>query len=601
MKIRAAVLEQFGSPLSVQEIDLAEPSAGEALVRLVACGVCHTDLYTASGADPSGYAPTVLGHEGAGVVEKVGEGVTSLAPGDHVVTLFSPQCGECIHCQSPRTNLCLAIRDMQNKGYLPDGTTRLSRDGEPIRHFMGTSTFAEYTVMPEIALAKVNPEAPLEGAALFACGLSTGLGAALNTAKVEPGSTCVVFGAGMVGLGAVAGCRLAGAERIICVDLSEERLALARGQGATDTMVGDEDTVQRILDETGGFGADYTFEATGNVKVMRQAVESARMGWGLATVAGVAGKGETLDVVPRFLITGRRVAGSSFGGVKGRDGVPAFVERWLAGEIDVDPFISHHITLDDVNRGFELMEAQDGIRSVISVLIVERTENPDWLSNAYLVAEGPGGSGVLIDGNGVSGPLLDRVAEDDITITHMLVTHGHGDHVVDVESMASRFGVPLLRWPELTDGQVVTSGGLEITAMHTPGHCTDHVAFLVNGTDCFTADVLFKGTVGGTAGGGPTGYADIKTSIMDRLMSLDPATVVHPGHTLPTTIGEEWESNPFIRVWRGLDPEGDEQCMVRGEPATLVLWAPDYDGTNKAWVRYPDGRDAIVGGSQVTR
>ena len=366
MKIRAAVLEQFGSPLSVQEIDLAEPSAGEALVRLVACGVCHTDLYTASGADPSGYAPTVLGHEGAGVVEKVGEGVTSLAPGDHVVTLFSPQCGECIHCQSPRTNLCLAIRDMQNKGYLPDGTTRLSRDGEPIRHFMGTSTFAEYTVMPEIALAKVNPEAPLEGAALFACGLSTGLGAALNTAKVEPGSTCVVFGAGMVGLGAVAGCRLAGAERIICVDLSEERLALARGQGATDTWVGDEDTVQRVLDETGGFGADYTFEATGNVKVMRQAVESARMGWGLATVAGVAGKGETLDVVPRFLITGRRVAGSSFGGVKGRDGVPAFVERWLAGEIDVDPFISHHITLDDVNRGFELMEAQDGIRSVIA-------------------------------------------------------------------------------------------------------------------------------------------------------------------------------------------------------------------------------------------
>jgi len=230
---------------------------------------------------------------------------------------------------------------------------------------MGTSTFAEYTVMPEIALAKVPEEAPLDRACLFACGLSTGLGAAMFTAKVEAGSTCVVFGAGMVGLGAVAGCRLAGAERIICVDLSEERLALARGQGATDTMVGDEDTVQRILDETGGFGADYTFEATGNVKVMRQAVESARMGWGLATVAGVAGKGETLDVVPRFLITGRRVAGSSFGGVKGRDGVPAFVERWLAGEIDVDPFISHHITLDDVNRGFELMEAQDGIRSVI--------------------------------------------------------------------------------------------------------------------------------------------------------------------------------------------------------------------------------------------
>jgi S-(hydroxymethyl)glutathione dehydrogenase/alcohol dehydrogenase len=365
VKIRAAVLEEFGLPLQVQEIDLAEPRAGEVLVRLVACGVCHTDLYTASGADPSGYAPTVLGHEGAGVVEQVGEGVTSVAPGDHVVTLFSPQCGECIHCKSPKTNLCLAIRDMQGKGYLPDGTTRLSRDGEPIRHFMGTSTFAEYTVMPEIALAKVSPEAPLEGAALFACGLSTGLGAAMNTAKVEPGSTCVVFGAGMVGLGAVAGCRLQGAERIICVDMSEGRLELARGQGATETMIGGDDAVERIVEMTGGFGADYTFEATGNVNVMRQAVESARMGWGLCTVAGVAGKGETLNVIPRFLITGRRIAGSSFGGVKGREGVPRLVDRWLAGDIDVDPFISHHITLDDVNRGFELMEAQDGIRSVI--------------------------------------------------------------------------------------------------------------------------------------------------------------------------------------------------------------------------------------------
>jgi S-(hydroxymethyl)glutathione dehydrogenase/alcohol dehydrogenase len=365
MKIRAAVLEQFGQPLVVQEIDLAEPREGEVLVRLVACGVCHTDLYTASGADPSGYAPTVLGHEGAGVVERVGEGVSLVSPGDHVVTLFSPQCGKCVHCLSPRTNLCLAIRDMQGKGFLPDGTARLSRDGEPIRHFMGTSTFAEYTVMPEIALAKISPEAPMDGAALFACGLSTGLGAAINTAKVEPGSTCVVFGAGMVGLGAVAGCRLQGAERIVCVDMSEQRLELARGQGATDTMIGGDDTVERIVEMTGGFGADYTFEATGNVAVMRQAVESARMGWGLCTVAGVAGRGETLDIVPRFLITGRRVAGSSFGGVKGRDGVPRLIERWMAGEIDVDPFLSHSITLDEVNYGFELMEAQDGIRSVI--------------------------------------------------------------------------------------------------------------------------------------------------------------------------------------------------------------------------------------------
>jgi len=365
MKIRAAVLEAFGRPLEVQELDLAEPKPGEVLVRLAACGVCHTDLFTASGADPSGYSPTVLGHEGAGVVEAVGEGVSSVAPGDHVVTLFSPQCRECEHCRDPRTNLCLAIREQQGLGYLPDGTTRLSRDDEPVRHFMGTSTFAEYTVMPEIALANVNKEAPLDRACLFACGLSTGLGAAMNTAKVQPGSFSVVFGAGMVGLGAVAGCRLQGAERIVCVDLSEERLELARRQGATDTLQGGPDAVQQILEMTGGFGADYTFEATGNVNVMRQAVESARMGWGLATVCGVAGKGETLDVVPRYLITGRRVAGSSFGGVKGRDQVPQLVDRWLAGDIDVEPFVSHKLSLYEVNRGFELMEAQDGIRSVI--------------------------------------------------------------------------------------------------------------------------------------------------------------------------------------------------------------------------------------------
>ena len=366
LRVKAAVLEEFGAPLSIQELELADPQAGEVLVRLEACGVCHTDLYTASGADPSGYAPAVLGHEGAGVVEAVGEGVSSVAEGDHVVTLFSPQCGECIHCKSDKTNLCLAIRDQQNKGYLPDGTTRFSRDGEPIRHFMGTSTFSEYTVMPEIALAKIDKEAALDHACLFACGLSTGLGAAINTAKVEPGSTCVVFGGGMVGLGAVAGCRLQGAERIVAIDLSDDRLELARGQGATDTIVGGPDAVEQVLELTGGFGADYTFEATGNVNVMRQAVEAARMGWGLCTVAGVAGKGETLDIVPRLLITGRRVAGSSFGGVKGRTQVPQFVDLYLQGKLDVDPFVSHRLTLGDVNRGFELMEAQDGIRSVIA-------------------------------------------------------------------------------------------------------------------------------------------------------------------------------------------------------------------------------------------
>src|SRR5215213_62866 len=251
MRIRAAVLEEFGAPLAVQDVELAGPGPGEVLVRLLACGVCHTDLYTASGADPSGYAPAVLGHEGCGTVEAVGDGVGSVARGDRVVTLFSPQCGECVHCRTPKTNLCLAIREQQNQGHLPDGTTRLSREGEAIRHFMGTSTFAEATVMPEIALAKISLDAAPEMACLFACGLSTGLGAAMYTANVEPGSTCVVFGAGLV----------------VCVDLSQERLELARGQGATDLMVGGDDAVERILEMTGGFGADYTFEATGNVKV----------------------------------------------------------------------------------------------------------------------------------------------------------------------------------------------------------------------------------------------------------------------------------------------------------------------------------------------
>ena len=366
MRMRAAVLEQFGQPLTVTDVDLAEPKAGEVLVRLVSCGVCHTDLYTASGADPSGYAPAVLGHEGAGVVESVGEGVTSVALGDHVVTLFSPQCRECIHCVSDKTNLCLAIRDEQNKGYLPDGSTRLHRDGGEIRHFMGTSTFAEATVMPEIALAKVNPEAPLDVVCTLACGATTGVGAALYIAKVEPGSTCVVFGAGLGGLGAVAGARLAGAERIVGVDLSEERLEHARRQGATDTLVGGPNVVQQILDMTDGFGADYTFEATGLVSVMRQAVESARMGWGLCTIAGVAGKGEVLEVVPRFLITGRRIAGASFGGAKGRDRVPELVDTYLSGDLDLESLVTRRVSLDEVNDAFEAMERQEGIRTVIT-------------------------------------------------------------------------------------------------------------------------------------------------------------------------------------------------------------------------------------------
>jgi len=365
LRIRAAVLEEFGRPLVVRDVDLEDPKAGEVLVRLEATGVCHTDLYTASGADPSGYAPTVLGHEGAGLVEAVGEGVTSVEPGDRVLTLFSPQCRECVHCRSPKTNICLAIRDQQNRGYLPDGTTRLSRDGEPIRHFMGTSAFAEATVLPEIAVAKVDRAAEADIVCTLACGATTGIGAAIYVAKVEAGSTCVVFGAGLVGLGAVEGCRLAGAERIIVFDLSKDRLAQARAHGATETYTGGPDAVDRVLELTGGFGADYTFEATGNVKVMRQAVESARMGWGLCTVAGVAGRGEVLEVIPRFLITGRRIAGASFGGAKGRDRVPELVRLYLDGKLDLESFISHRMPLDDVNEAFELMERQDGIRSVL--------------------------------------------------------------------------------------------------------------------------------------------------------------------------------------------------------------------------------------------
>ncbi len=365
MKIRAAVLEEFAQPLVVQELDLADPREGEVRVKLHACGVCHTDLYTMSGVDPSGYFPTVLGHEGAGVVEAVGPGVVGLAVGDHVVTLFSPECGVCSHCESGKTNICLSIREQQGLGYLPDGTARLSRDGEPMRHFMGCSTFAEYTVMPEIALAKIDKRADLAAACLLACGATTGIAAALWKAEVEPGSTCAIFGTGMVGLGAIAGSKLRGAERILAVDLSEERLELARKYGATDTLLAGPDALDQILEMTDGMGCDYTFEATGRVDVMGQAVEAARMGWGLCTVLGVAGRGEELKIIPRLLITGRRVQGGSFGGARGRTHVPQLVDLYLEGKLDLDGFVTHRLPLDDINRSFELMEAQDGIRTVI--------------------------------------------------------------------------------------------------------------------------------------------------------------------------------------------------------------------------------------------
>lgn len=365
IEMRAAVLEQFGAPLVVQKVELLPPRRGEVLVKVLACGVCHTDLYTASGVDPSGYNPCVLGHEGAGIVEALGEGVSSVQVGDHVVTLFSPECGECIHCTSGKTNICLAIREQQGKGFLPDGSTRLQLNGAPLRHFMGTSTFAEYTVMPEIALAKVDPRAPMEQICMLACGATTGLAAALWKAAVEPGSSVAIFGAGLVGLGAAIGARMCGARDILVIDPSPARRELALRMGATEALPGGPGAVQAVLERTGGFGADYTFEATGLVKVMAQAVESARMGWGLCTILGVAGKGETLDIIPRWLITGRRVQGGSFGGAKGRTHVPQLVERMLRGEFDLSGLVSHRLSLDEVNRGFELMEHQDGVRSVI--------------------------------------------------------------------------------------------------------------------------------------------------------------------------------------------------------------------------------------------
>ena len=365
MIIRAAVLEEFGQPLAVQDVELREPEAFEVLVRLVACGVCHSDLYTASGVDPTGHVPTVLGHEGAGVVERVGRGVTMVRPGDHVLTMFEPECGVCADCTGKATNLCLTIRATQQQGLLPDGTTRLMRGGDPMKHFMGTSAFAEYTVMPEIALAKIDPDAPLDLACLFACGYSTGLGAAMVVADVRRGSTCVVFGAGLVGLGAIAGCRTQGAARVICVDLSPKRLELAANHGATDTVLAGSDAVGRLLEAHSGVGMDYAFEATGDVNVMRQAVECTRMGSGLCVICGVAGRGETLDVIPRLLIEGRTITGCELGGLKGRTGVAGLVDRWLDGEFDVEGLVTLRVPLERINDAIRATEEHRGLRSVV--------------------------------------------------------------------------------------------------------------------------------------------------------------------------------------------------------------------------------------------
>jgi len=367
MKTRAAIAWAAGKPLEIEEVDLAGPQAGEVLVRIVATGVCHTDAYTLSGKDPEGIFPTILGHEGGGIVAALGTGVTSVAPGDHVIPLYVPECGECKFCQSGKTNLCQAIRVTQGQGLMPDGTTRFSKDGQPLYHYMGTSTFSEYTVVPEIALAKVNPAAPLEKVCLLGCGITTGIGAVLNTAKVEPGSTVVVFGLGGVGLSVVQGAVMAQAERIIVVDINPDKFELAQQLGATDCVnPKDYDVpIQEVLIELTDGGADYSFECVGNVELMRAALECCHKGWGESTIIGVAAGGKEISTRPFQLVTGRVWRGSAFGGVKGRSQLPGYVERFLAGEIQIDPIITQTMPLEAINTAFDLMHAGKSIRSVV--------------------------------------------------------------------------------------------------------------------------------------------------------------------------------------------------------------------------------------------
>jgi len=366
MKMRAAIFEEPKKQLVLDEVELDPPAEGEALVRLVATGVCHTDLYTMSGLDPSALMPAILGHEGGGVVEAVGPGVTSVVVGDHVIPLYIPECGKCAHCLSDETNLCLAIRETQAQGVMPNGTSRLHWRGKMMHHYMGTSTFAQYTVVPEIALAKIRKDAPLDKVCLIGCGVTTGVGAALWTAKVKENSTCAVFGCGFVGLNAIQGCRLAGAKRIIAVDLSPGRLHSARDFGATDVVnAGGGNPTQAVLDLTGGSGVDYSFEATGNTTVMRQAFESCRMGGGRCTIIGVASAGAELSLVPRFLITGRHLTGTAFGGAKSRTRVPQLVDWYMEGKLKVDELVSRTMPLAEINTAFEYMERAEGVRSIV--------------------------------------------------------------------------------------------------------------------------------------------------------------------------------------------------------------------------------------------
>ena len=366
MKTRAAVAFQAGKPLEIVEVDLEGPRAGEVLVEIKATGVCHTDAFTLSGDDPEGAFPAILGHEGAGVVVEVGSGVKSLKPGDHVIPLYTPECRECDYCLHPKTNLCQAIRSTQGQGVMPDGSSRFSLDGKPLLHYMGCSTFSNYTVLPEIALAKVREDAPFDKICYIGCGVTTGIGAVAFTMKVELGSTVAVFGLGGIGLNVIQGAKMVGATRIIGVDLNPDKVKLAQQFGMTDFVNPSEvdDVVQHLIDMTGG-GVDYSFECIGNVKVMRQALECCHKGWGTSVIIGVAGAGQEISTRPFQLVTGRNWRGSAFGGARGRTDVPRIVDWYMDGRINIDDLITHTLPLEQINDGFELMHRGESIRAVV--------------------------------------------------------------------------------------------------------------------------------------------------------------------------------------------------------------------------------------------
>ncbi|WP_100644419.1 S-(hydroxymethyl)glutathione dehydrogenase/class III alcohol dehydrogenase [Alteromonas facilis] len=365
---KAAVAWEAGKPLSIETVEVMPPQKGEVRIKIVSSGVCHTDAYTLSGDDPEGKFPCILGHEGGGIVESIGEGVTSVAVGDHVIPLYTPECGECKFCLSGKTNLCQKIRETQGQGLMPDGTTRFSVNGKPIYHYMGCSTFSEYTILPEISLAKINPQAPLEEVCLLGCGVTTGMGAVLNTAKVEPGATVAIFGLGGIGLSAVIGAVMAKASRIIAIDINDSKFDLAKKLGATD-VVNPKDydkPIQEVIVELTDGGVDYSFECIGNVNVMRSALECCHKGWGESVIIGVAGAGQEISTRPFQLVTGRVWRGTAFGGVKGRSQLPGIVEQYLAGEIPLHEFVTHKMPLEDINSAFDLMHEGKSIRSVVS-------------------------------------------------------------------------------------------------------------------------------------------------------------------------------------------------------------------------------------------